>query len=84
VAVNSGLAITFFQDFLPDQAGTATNLYSAAARIGSIAGYLLFGALGTSFGYRSVFCACVVFCATAWAIMLRWPPRTLRSEARAG
>jgi SET family sugar efflux transporter-like MFS transporter len=74
VAVNSGLAITFFQDFLPGQTGTATNLYSAAARIGSIAGYLLFGALGTAFGYRSVFAVCASFCALAWAIMRRWPP----------
>lgn len=74
VAVNSGLAITFFQDFLPDQAGTSTNLYSIAARFGSIAGYLLFGALGSSFGYRSVFAVCACFCALAWAVMLRWRP----------
>lgn len=69
VAVNSGLAITFFQDFLPGQAGTATNLYSAAARIGSTAGYLLFGVLGSAFGYRSVFWVCAGFCALATAIM---------------
>jgi SET family sugar efflux transporter-like MFS transporter len=71
VAVFSGLAITFFQDFLPGQAGTATNLYSTAARIGSTAGYLLFGALGSASGYRSVFWACAASCACAWAIMHR-------------
>jgi SET family sugar efflux transporter-like MFS transporter len=74
VAVNSGLAITFFQDFLPGQAGTATNLYSAAARIGSTGGYLLFGVLGSAFGYRSVFWVCAGFCALASAIMLRRRP----------
>ncbi len=74
VAVSSGLAITFFQDFLPDQPGTATNLYSTAARIGSLAGYLLFGAMGTTWGHRSVFWSCAAFCALAWAIMLRWRP----------
>lgn len=69
VAVNSGLAITFFQDFMPGQAGAATNVYSSAARIGSTAGYLLFGALGSAFGYRSVYWVCAGFCACAWAIM---------------
>lgn len=75
VAVTSGLAITFFQDFLPGQPGTATNVYSNAARIGSTAGYLLFGWVGTALGYRSVFWLCAGFSAAAWAIMRRWPPR---------
>ena len=75
VAVTSGLAITFFQDFLPGQAGTATNVYSNAARIGSTAGYLLFGWLGSTLGYRSVFAVCAVFCGAGWIIMRRWPTR---------
>jgi len=58
VSVTSGVAITFFQDFLPGQAGTATNLYSSAQRIGSVAGYLTFGLLGGAFGHRVVFVAC--------------------------
>jgi SET family sugar efflux transporter-like MFS transporter len=69
VAVYSGLAITFFQDFMPGQAGAATNVYSSAARIGSTAGYLLFGALGSGWGYRSVYWVCASFCAFAWIIM---------------
>jgi SET family sugar efflux transporter-like MFS transporter len=81
VAVNGGLAITFFQDFLPGQAGTATNLYSTAARIGSTAGYLLFGVLGSAFGYRSVFWVCAGFCALASAIMLRRRPAALEPGA---
>ncbi len=72
VAVSSGLAITFFQDFLPGQAGTATNVYSNAARVGGLAGYLLFGALGTAWGYRSVFWVCAGCSALAWGIMQRW------------
>lgn len=40
VAVMSGVAITFFQNFLPNQAGSATNVYSSSARIGATAGYL--------------------------------------------
>jgi MFS transporter, SET family, sugar efflux transporter len=75
VAVTSGLAITFFQEFLPGQVGTATNVYGNANRIGGTAGYLLFGWLGSTLGYRSVFAVCAAFCGAAWLIMLRWPPR---------
>lgn len=59
VAVNSGIAITFFQNYLPEQPGTATNLFVTSARLGSTAGYLLFGWLVAALGYRAVF----VFCA---------------------
>jgi len=57
-AVIGGVAITFFQNFIPDQPGTATNLYSTATRIGSTTGYLLFGVLAAAFGHRAVFTAC--------------------------
>jgi MFS transporter, SET family, sugar efflux transporter len=62
VAVMSGVAISFFQSFLPNQAGSATNLYSSASRVGSTLGYLTFGALAGSFGHRAVFL--VSSCAT--------------------
>ncbi len=68
-AVTAGVAITFFQNFLPDQVGTATNLYANAMRIGSTAGYLLFGVLASAFGHRFVFLGCTVLCALAFAIM---------------
>jgi MFS transporter, SET family, sugar efflux transporter len=55
VAVMSGVAITFFQSFLPEQAGTATNLYSTASRLGSMVGYLSFGAIAGERGHRAVF-----------------------------
>lgn len=74
VAVTSGIAITFFQDFLPGQAGTATDLYGSAGRIGAISGYLLCGWVGSELGHRSVFAACALLCASAWLIMMRWRP----------
>jgi SET family sugar efflux transporter-like MFS transporter len=55
VAVMSGVAISFFQSFLPEQAGTATNLYSTASRLGSMVGYLSFGAIAGGLGHRAVF-----------------------------
>jgi SET family sugar efflux transporter-like MFS transporter len=55
VAVMSGVAISFFQTFLPNQAGSATNLYSSASRVGSTIGYLGFGAIAGKFGHRAAF-----------------------------
>ena len=68
-AVVGGVAITFFQNFLPEQPGTATNLYSVAGRIGSTVGYLVFGILASAFGHRAVFLACTALCALALAIL---------------
>lgn len=59
VAVMSGVAISFFQTFLPEQAGTATNLYSSASRMGSMVGYLSFGAVAGGLGHRAVFLVAV-------------------------
>jgi SET family sugar efflux transporter-like MFS transporter len=70
VAVMSGVAITFFQNYLPNQAGTATNLYSTASRIGSIGGYLSFGAIGGALGHRAVFAVTVGLCTLALMILL--------------
>jgi SET family sugar efflux transporter-like MFS transporter len=70
VAVMSGVAITFFQNYLPNQAGTATNLYSTSSRFGSIVGYLSFGAVGGALGHRAVFGVAVVLCGASLAILL--------------
>ncbi|HET7541694.1 MAG TPA: sugar efflux transporter [Polyangiaceae bacterium] len=77
VAVMSGVAITFFQNYLPNQAGTATNLYSTASRIGAIGGYLGFGVIGGALGHRAVFAVTVGLCALSLMIllMLRRPSR---------
>lgn len=70
VAVTSGIAITFFQDFLPDQPGSATNLYSNAQRIGSTTGYLILGWLTEAAGTRGVFAVCAAGAAIAASILL--------------
>ena len=55
IAVMSGVAISFFQTFLPSQAGSATNLYSSASRVGSMVGYIAFGSIAGALGHRVVF-----------------------------
>lgn len=70
VAVTSGVAITYFQNYLPHHPGSATNLYSNATRIGSTVGYLLFGTLSWNFGYRAVFYFCTGFTLIALVLIL--------------
>jgi MFS transporter, SET family, sugar efflux transporter len=69
VSVMSGVAISFFQSFLPNQAGSATNLYSSASRVGSTIGYLTFGALAGAFGHRAVFVVAAVTTIVSAAIV---------------
>ncbi|AOS46216.1 Sugar efflux transporter A [Lacunisphaera limnophila] len=79
IAVVSGIAITFFQSYIPDQPGTATNLYTTANRIGSTIGYLSFGSLAGSFGYRAIFLVCAVLCSAAF--LLLWLSREKHEQA---
>jgi SET family sugar efflux transporter-like MFS transporter len=69
VAIVSGIAITFFQSYIPNQPGTATNLYTNANRIGSTVGYLCFGSLASGLGYRTVFVVCAGVCAAAFLLL---------------
>lgn len=68
-AIISGIAITHFQSYIPNQPGTATNLYSTANRIGSTFGYLCFGSLASTLGYRAVFLVCAIVCAAAFSLL---------------
>jgi SET family sugar efflux transporter-like MFS transporter len=77
VAVTSGVAITFFQNFLPDQAGTATNVYSTANRVGSTLGYLVFGLLVAPLGHRAVFVTCSGLSLVAFGILWAFRPNPL-------
>jgi MFS transporter, SET family, sugar efflux transporter len=78
VAVMSGVAITFFQRFLPEQSGTATNLYSSASRLGSMVGYLTFGAVAGALGHRAVFVLAVgATCVSASIVFAFRHERTL-------
>ncbi|HEY1763931.1 MAG TPA: sugar efflux transporter [Opitutaceae bacterium] len=69
IAVLSGIAITFFQNYIPNQPGTATNLYTTANRIGQTAGYLCYGTLATAYGHRVVFLVCAGVCVAAFLLL---------------
>ena len=69
IAILSGIAITFFQSYIPNQPGTATNLYANANRVGSTIGYLCYGSLVTGLGHRAVFLVCTGVCAAAFLLL---------------
>ena len=69
IAVLSGIAITFFQNYIPNQPGTATNLYTNANRSGSTVGYLCFGFLASAYGHRVVFLVCAGVCVGAFVLL---------------
>ena len=79
IAVISGIAITFFQSYIPDQPGTATNLYTTANRAGSTVGYLFFGTLAQTLGYRPIFLICAALCGVAF--LLLWLAREKHEQA---
>jgi SET family sugar efflux transporter-like MFS transporter len=51
VSITSGIAISYFQDFMPEAPGTATTLYMNTTQIGSTVGYLLFGLISEFINY---------------------------------
>jgi SET family sugar efflux transporter-like MFS transporter len=60
VSITTGIAVTYFQNFIPDEPGTATTLFMNTMKIGSTLGFLLFGLFSEYLGYRSVFIVCSV------------------------
>ncbi|WP_164779665.1 sugar efflux transporter [Paenibacillus kobensis] len=69
VSITSGIAITYFQDFIPNMPGVATSLYMNTSRIGSLIAYLVFGFASEQYGYRAVFLICVAFAAVSLLLL---------------
>ncbi|WP_158633960.1 sugar efflux transporter [Radiobacillus deserti] len=70
VAITAGLAVTYFQNFLPKEPGTATTLYMNAQKIGSTLGFLLFGYFSSLFDYQNVFTICILFTGIGFFVLL--------------
>ncbi|KOP64893.1 hypothetical protein AMS62_06255 [Bacillus sp. FJAT-18019] len=83
ISITSGIAITYFQDFIPSMPGTAMTLYSNTGKIGSLLGFLLFGLLSDAFGYRNVYLWCAIFAFMAM-IMLFALVRAKRFQFKSG
>jgi Arabinose efflux permease len=70
IAIMTNITITFLQDMLPGHIGVATTLYSNSFGGGSLIGYLGFGLLLQTIGYRGVFVVCVALCVAAAGLLL--------------
>jgi MFS transporter, SET family, sugar efflux transporter len=68
-AILTNVAITFFQDLLPGEMGTATTVYSNAGHVGNLTGYFSFGVLLESWGSRGVLFTCAAICAASFLLL---------------
>lgn len=69
-AILTNVAITFFQDLRPGQAGLATGVFSTAVNCGNLLGYLAFGFVLGLGGYRGIPAAGVLLCMAAFGLFL--------------
>lgn len=76
IAVTTNIAITFFQDLLPGQAGVATSIYSNSYSLGCLVGYFSFGMLVEAIGHRGVFFACAALSAVTLTIFMLYRHRS--------
>ncbi|MEO7598347.1 MAG: MFS transporter, partial [Opitutus sp.] len=83
IAVTTNVAITFFQDLVPGQAGIATSIYTNSYSTGNLVGYFAFGALMNTVGYRGVFWVCALLSAATLVIFLGYRHAPERAEAAA-
>jgi len=58
VSITAGIAVSYFQDFIPDEPGTATALYMNTTQIGNILGFLGFGFFSGLIGYHNLYLLC--------------------------
>jgi SET family sugar efflux transporter-like MFS transporter len=80
VAVTVSVAIPFFQDLLPGQAGVATSLYSNALKVGSLAGSATFGLLANQLGHTGLFQVCAGLGVTSLVLVVSARPSSSRPQ----
>ncbi|RKP51601.1 MFS transporter [Cohnella endophytica] len=61
ISITNGIAITYFQNFIPNMPGVATSLYMNTSKIGQTFAFLVFGFASEWFGYRNVYLVCTLF-----------------------
>jgi SET family sugar efflux transporter-like MFS transporter len=76
IAITTNVAITFFQDLVPGQAGVATSIYSNSYSAGNLLGYFGFGLLLNTVGHRGIFWTCTALSAATLMIFMAYRHRT--------
>jgi SET family sugar efflux transporter-like MFS transporter len=70
VAVTTSVAIPFFQDLMPGQAGIATSLYSNSLKVGALVGFSAFGLLAPIVGNSGLFFVCAALSLGALGVVI--------------
>lgn len=70
-AIVGNVAITFFQDLLPEQPGLATTVFANSSSLGNLVGYVAFGLLAGPLGAHGLIGACALS-ATVASLALLW------------
>jgi SET family sugar efflux transporter-like MFS transporter len=83
VAVTMSLAISYFQDLLPGQAGLATSLYSSSWSLGSLVAYFSFGVLAGPVGHGGLTRFCAALAAVSLLVLVLDARRAARVPAPA-
>lgn len=83
VAVTMSLAISYFQDLLPGQAGLATSVYSSSWSLGSLVAYFSFGVLAERVGHGGLTRFCAVLAAVSLVVLVLDARRAPRAAAPA-
>lgn len=70
VSITAGIAISYFQDFIPEAQGTATTLYMNSTQIGQTLGYLLFGFLSEFIHYENIIVIYAILAGIGFILLL--------------
>lgn len=81
ISITMGIAITYFQNFLPNEQGTATTLFTNTTRIGNMLGFMSFGLLADWLHYRNVFLACMLLSLISLGLLFIVRHHSVRQQA---
>ena len=70
VSITAGIAVSYFQDFIPDEPGTATALYMNTTQVGNVLGFLGFGFFSSLIGYHNLYLLCTGLVVIGLTILL--------------
>lgn len=77
-AIMTNVAILFYQDLLPGQAGLATSLFGNAINVGNLAGFFCFGVLVKAVGHTRVPLVCAGLAVVTLTILVLYRSQRAR------
>jgi SET family sugar efflux transporter-like MFS transporter len=84
VSITAGIAISYFQDFIPEAQGTATTLYMNTTSIGSTIGFLLFGFISQIINYGSLITVYTIFAGAGLLILVIFGKEKVNTSKASG